>query len=91
MAKDSRIVRLLPSQLEFIARAEYIPLDLRAAVARDSQLAYDNAMELGENTADRLETALTVRLAQVGFDDHYSPTDEGAELESVIDALRGES
>lgn len=85
-----RSVRLSSAQRAYLQAADYLPADLRHIIASES--APDTAsggmtLEVGEDIAERVRSALTDRLAQVGFDPSYELTGEGAVLEELIDAF----
>jgi len=42
---------------------------------------------LGRDTAEKLRDLLTERLAQIGFDSEYRPTQAGKVIEELIDKL----
>lgn len=77
-----RRVRLSPDQRAHLLHATYLPDDLRKVA-----LALGADSEIDAKLAERFRAAFTDRLAIVGFDHHYEPTDDGNMLEALIDTF----
>jgi hypothetical protein len=58
-----------------------------AIVSAELQSNGSAALSVSAPMAEELREKLTVRLAQAGFDEDYSLTNEGRILESIIDKL----
>jgi hypothetical protein len=83
-----RSVRLSEPQVAYLTTAAYLPSDLRDAVINAADLGGPGGpIAIDAATADILQSALTDRLGQAGFDADYDVTDEGAMLEDLIDAF----
>ncbi|WP_346927543.1 hypothetical protein [uncultured Arthrobacter sp.] len=79
-------MQLAAPQVAYLSKASWLPSALRQTVVAGAGAA-GGLMTIEAATADRLESALTERLGQVGFDARYEVTDEGAFLEDLIDAF----
>ena len=88
MVGPTSSVRVSSAQSTYLLNADYLPSDLRGVVAAATR---SNGMtfEVHGDVAERFRSALTERLAQVGFDRDYKPTGEGAMLEDLIDVFEG--
>ncbi len=79
---------LSKAQAEYLRGADWLPPELRALAVRITVRRSDDDSSLEDReTVEQLRTALTERLAEVGFDNDYEPTGEGMVLEQLIDAL----
>jgi hypothetical protein len=90
-----RQVQLSAAQCDYILSAEFVPADVRALVDRAAG-AFDTTpppravvLETARVRAEAFRGACTLRLAEVGFDEAYRLTDEGAMLEDLLDAFWG--
>ena len=86
MSGAQRVILLSRDQAEFLKFAPFLPPPLveilrTAAPVSDARIA----IELSGDAAESFGEALTLRLAQVGFDADYALTDEGRMLEELID------
>lgn len=80
-----RSIQLSARQIAYLATASYLPADLRETVVAAAKAI--EPMAIDATTADTVQSALTVRLGQAGFDADYEVTAEGAMLEELIDAF----
>lgn len=58
-------------------------------LGRDGARICRVTIQLSYSEAEQLREHLTRRLAEVGFDDSYSPNEEGVMLEELIDRFFG--
>ncbi|PFG16851.1 hypothetical protein ATK74_1406 [Propionicimonas paludicola] len=89
MPASSRSVRLTPGQLGYLMSAPYLDPALRSLVDESVSTQLHNSLSIGSDAAEDLRSALTLRLAAVGFDSSYALTAEGRLVEYLIDALAG--
>jgi hypothetical protein len=78
--------------MDYLAGAIFLPARLRAECPRRPTDVHDAGpieIDAATATADAVQSALTDRLGQVGFDADYDLTEEGAMLENLIDAFAG--
>jgi hypothetical protein len=77
-------VRLSQAQLHYLARATFLPTELRELAASVTAV---RVFSIDTETAERFRDVFTERLARVGFDTDYALTEEGVILEELIDAF----
>lgn len=87
MSGATRSVWLSDGQIAYLTNATYLPSGLRETVINAGDVGRSRPITIGTATADTLQSALTDRLGQAGFDANYDLTDEGAMLEDLIDAF----
>lgn len=85
MSDATRSVRLSAVQSDYLRQAEYLPPRLREVVDAASVDLGLSGLAVSGEIADALQSALTDRLARVGFDANYDLTKEGSTLEDLID------
>jgi hypothetical protein len=80
-----RSIQLSTEQARYLAGADYLPRRLRERL--DALEAGDGArlLSIDDDVAEACRGAFTERLAEVGFDQSYSLTEEGQMLETLID------
>lgn len=87
LEKGMRRIRLTSNQLDFLEKAEFLPTQIRMELAQAMDARVSSDLLVRDSLAIELGNRLTIRLAEIGFDPDYSPTDEGNELEDLIDAI----
>ena len=81
------VVGLSVEQSEYLKDASFLRGELRAAATNEAKLERCVRLFLDRKIADELASALTERLAEVGFDSQYSLTPEGVMIDSLIEVL----
>lgn len=92
MVGSTRSVQLSTAQVTYLLDTSYLASDLRdivAAALTSAPTSGKTTFEVDADVAERFRSTFTERLAQVGFDRDYEPTDEGAMLEDLIDVFSG--
>jgi len=85
-----KTVKISPRGLVYLRNTKFLPQDLERIVATAETVAgVAPVLVLDRDTAERFREEFTVRLARVGFDQHYEPTAEGTLLEELIDQFAG--
>ena len=90
MKSAIRRVSLKRAEVEYLKATNLLPPPLMACldnVTWQSDVA--GALDVTPATAEEFRQLLTERLASVGFDREYEPTDEGVLLEELIDRFEG--
>jgi len=87
MSGALRSVRLSGLQMAYLANATYLPFQLREAVTNATDAGDAGPITIDAETADAMQSALTDRLGEAGFDAAYDLTEEGEMLEELIDAF----
>jgi hypothetical protein len=75
--------RLSQSDVSFMLRVLELPVSLRDLFASRS----DGDVAISDEDADALRDICGERLQTHGFNEHYQPTQEGKQLEELIDKL----
>lgn len=88
--RSARHVSLSADQCQYLATSTYLNAPLRdwvseAVVGTDGGAEFDIDPQL----AEEFRSALTERLATVGFDEDYELNEEGERLEGLLDAFNG--
>jgi hypothetical protein len=78
-----RDVRLSASEIKYLCKADFLPRDVKEKIQTCDSEGRTFAVE--EELAEECRSTFTQRLAEVGFDLNYEPTEEGRLLESLID------
>ena len=88
MSADRGIVKLSKQETMYLKTAQFLPSSL-AEVLRNALPAdgRSGTLSLSRQHAEAFRDAFTERLASVGFDQHYEPTEEGRMLEQLIDSF----
>ena len=87
MSDTTRSIRLSATDRDYLLRATYLPQELREVVAAARLESPRTRLDVSGEIADRFQSALTERLASVGFDASYNLTPEGMVLEELIDVF----
>jgi hypothetical protein len=77
MSRTSRSVRLSAPQIAYLSNATFLPGRLREKVVNAVDSGAPGLITIDTAMADLLQSALTDRLGQAGFDTEYDVTDEG--------------
>ena len=85
-SENDNPVRLSGREFLYLKNAAFLPEELRriidaAAANRETAIV----MTLSRDMSERFREVFTERLAKVGFDRAYEPTNEGRLLETLID------
>jgi hypothetical protein len=88
-----RVIGVSKAQCDYILAADFARADLQADLATAARLFATTppprlvVVEIAHLQAEAFRAACTARLAEVGFDENYKLTDEGAMLEDLIDTF----
>jgi hypothetical protein len=87
-----RRVDLRRSEVDYLSKSGLLPVALLECL-KDVQWGSGVAgtLEVSVAVAEQFREAFTERLAKVGFDEAYEPTEEGRLLENLIDRFHEES
>jgi len=73
-------------QVEYLRQASFLPAELAQIVEAVKSEGHEvRVICVSCEVAEEFRSAFTDRLAKVGFDADYEPTDEGRILEELID------
>jgi hypothetical protein len=88
MSADRGTVNLSKQEAMYLKTAQFLPSSL-AELLRNTLPADGRSgpLSLSRQHAEEFRDAFTVRLATVGFDQNYEPTEEGRMLEQLIDSF----
>lgn len=92
MQPEQLTVQLTSQQHAYLIAADWYPESLPALIEAEDRARGAGSkisVTLSREEADRLQSALTRRLAEVGFDPEYELTNEGTIIEDLINALAG--
>jgi len=88
MNSDKQVVVLTNEQMTFLRRALFPPEWLKVSIATAQLVSTDRwSLTMTRTAAEEARSIFTNRLAEVGFDSDYKPTQEGALLEGLIDSF----
>lgn len=86
MVASVTAVNLFPDEIEYFRKANFLAPHLVAALeAAECEGDTRFVLKISRDRAEEFRSAMTERLAKVGFDDNYEPTSEGSLLEELID------
>ena len=80
-------VRLTVAEFEYLRRSGFLGQAVRSALMRATSSGQDYVAELSPEEADTIRDACGEQLQRAGFDEGYKTTEEGTNLESLIDKL----
>lgn len=85
--KIAHSIVLSNDEVNYLVSARFLPAALLQYIQSGKYRQSNDtlALELSPATAEQFRDAFTERLAKVGFDEAYEPTEEGILLEDLID------
>jgi hypothetical protein len=86
MMEERHEFRLSEAELEYLQQLVSLDESLIALLGlREGAPGRKATIQLSLAEAERLRDVLTTQLAKVGFDENYSPNEQGQMLEKLID------
>jgi len=78
-------IMLTTSERTFLLSQMRLPQNFQDSVQEATPSGEKWSLEISEDDADAIRDLLTEKLAEIGFDENYSPTKAGVILEDLID------
>ncbi|MBY0508124.1 MAG: hypothetical protein K2X03_29695 [Bryobacteraceae bacterium] len=85
--KDEKEFKVSASELRYLQQTPFIDKPLKRYLESAVVDLATGTLFLDRLCVDRLREALTIHLANVGFDIDYSVSEEGRQIEDLIDRL----
>jgi hypothetical protein len=86
MSTEQSVVTLSGREYTYLKNTSFLPSELARLIHGASSADGQRwSVDVSRETAEEFRSVFTLRLATVGFDEHYEPTSEGKLLEQLID------